>query len=113
MAELYVMQAKTLDLYESAEWRRKTRQISDADFVKIVDEQVRPPWRDHLRRLQALRRLRGRARERVVATEAYLDLRERSWAKVSEAVRSGDAAEAAAANALQEQAAAMARSFRG
>ena len=113
MAELYVMQAKTLDVYESAHWRRKTRQISDADFVKIVDEQVRPPWRDHLRRLQGLRRLRGRARERVVATEAYLDLRERSWAKVSEAVRSGDAAQAAAANALQEQAAAMAQSFGG
>ena len=69
----YVMQAKTSDLYQSARWKRQARRLSDADFVKIVDEQVRPPWRDHLKRLQGLQRLRGKVRERVVLTEAYLD----------------------------------------
>jgi membrane associated rhomboid family serine protease len=113
MAELYAMQAQTSELYESARWKRQKRQISDADFVKIVDEQVRPPWRQHLRRLQALPRLRGKVKERVVMTEAYLDLRERSWSKASDAVRTGNAAEAAEARALEVEADKMARSFGG
>ena len=111
MADLYTMQAETSRLYESARWRRREHTLSDADFVKIVDEQLRPVWREHLQRLRDLPRLRGRAKELMADTERYLDLRERSWAKASEAVRSGDAAQLAEAQALEGQAQGMARSF--
>jgi rhomboid protease GluP len=103
MTEFYKMQTDTVDLYESARIRRGRGTLSEADFVKIVDEQVRPPWREHLRRLRALHRVRGRIKNRIEKMELYMDLRERAWSKVSEAVRTGDPEKAAEAKALDEQ----------
>jgi hypothetical protein len=77
----------------------------------MVDDQVRPPWREHLERLRGFRGLPGRLKDHVTRTETYIDLRERSWAKATEAVRASDPAKAAESNALNAQAADLAQSF--
>jgi hypothetical protein len=111
MAEFFAMQTTTGDLYGAVSWRRRTGELSDADFIKIVDEQIRPPWREHLRRLQGLRHLRGKMKDRISQTEAYIELRELGWATATEAVRTKDASKVAEARTLDERAAALVKSI--
>jgi membrane associated rhomboid family serine protease len=45
LKKFYEMQFDTVNLYDTAVLKRRRAQLSDAEFIKILDNQVRPPWR--------------------------------------------------------------------
>jgi hypothetical protein len=110
MSAFRQMQLATLNVYDTAVVEKRRGRLSDADFVKLVDEQVRPPWMKHLLLLRSLGRLRGADKEVVNTTASYIDLRERAWAKISQAIRTHDGAMMTEARVLGSEAAALAKS---
>lgn len=112
MKTFYELQSETVNLYDAAVLRRRQARLSDADFVKILDNQVRPPWRKYALFLRGLDRLRGAQKKWVTTTSSYMDLREHAWSLISEAVRARDTAQMAEAKALDADARALAQSVR-
>jgi rhomboid protease GluP len=112
MKKFYELQSETVNLYDAAVLKQRQGRLSDADFVKILDDQVRPPWQKYALFLRGLDRLRGAQRKWVTTTSSYIDLREHAWSLISEAVRSRDAAKMAEAMALDADARALAQSVR-
>jgi rhomboid protease GluP len=110
LKKFYEMQWDTVTLYDSAVLKRRQARLSDADFVKILDTQVRPPWQQYARFLRGLDRLRGANKKGLTFMLSYVDLREHAWSLISEAVRTGDTAKMAEAKAINADAESLADS---
>jgi|SRR5450432_59677 len=112
MKKFYELQSETVGLYDMAVLKRRQSRLSDADFVKILDNQVRPPWQKYAHFLRGLDRLRGAKKKWATTTLSYIDLREHAWSLISEAVRGRDTAKMAEAKALDAEARALVQSVR-
>ena len=111
MKEFHEMQTSTAATFNAALERRQTRQLSDPAFAQIIDGQVLPPWREHQRRLRALRGVPRAQTKWINKVMPYIALRERAWSTLVEALRTNDTAKASEAEALSKKAGALARSF--
>jgi rhomboid protease GluP len=67
----------------------QSSQMSDADFVSLIETQVLPPWQQRRATLSAFR-LPAREREIVARLVSYMDLRADAWRLMAAAFRTGD-----------------------
>jgi rhomboid protease GluP len=92
-------------LYEDALRKLQFRQMSAADFAKLIDTQILPPWNAER---ESLSKLRLPKQQRAIADQLveYMALRGEAWSLMEKAVSSTDPA--MARRAFQKQAAAAA-----
>jgi rhomboid protease GluP len=106
-AELQAAQAMEHDAittFNGALERNRANQLSDIQLARTIDEQVLTPWRVQEQRLRKLEHLPREPARRVGRLLRYMELREQGWSKLSQALRSNDAALAEEAQGLQRQA---------
>jgi Zn-dependent protease with chaperone function len=76
--------------YNDAVRQGQQRQISDDQFVRVLERDVLPPWRAEIQRLTQLNGLSGEEQRIVDAYRRSLQLQEESWTLLCRAIRQHD-----------------------
>jgi rhomboid protease GluP len=90
--------------YNQALQRAKSGSLSDADFARLVDAEVIPPWHAAWLRLENIHGLSGRKARLLANVTRYAETREQGWRVFSEALRNHDRQGIRQATALQADA---------
>ena len=97
----------TLATFNNAIAQVQQRQLTEAELVRIIEQDVLPPWRaqrDTLLRLQSLPRLPQRQQRLVSALAEYMTARQEVWELLQEGLRQNDPRALKSANEKQHQA---------
>jgi membrane associated rhomboid family serine protease len=84
------MEEKALALYNSSVENWNTNQLTDPQFLGVVEHQILPPWRAER---ESLQKLEGLSKEQTVLTSSlvrYMRAREEAWDLLADGVRTGD-----------------------
>jgi len=81
------LEERLLAIYEAG---RTDEKVSSAKFGDLIDDEILPPWRAERARLEVLPRVAPADQRRWRELKQYVKLRERAWALMAEALRSGD-----------------------
>jgi rhomboid protease GluP len=102
---LIPLDTKSQRLYNDALRKLQFRQMSAADFARLIDTQILPPWNAER---ESLSRLRLPTQQRAIADElvTYMTLRGEAWSLMEKGVATTDPA--VARQSFQKQAAAEA-----
>ena len=90
MAEAHDVQDTVRIRYIGAMMRHDAKTMTDGEFSRFLDNDIRPLLRKQVDRLRSPHRLRGAQKDRVRNMSTNLDLIEHSFALLSEAVRNQD-----------------------
>ncbi len=107
MTDFQAVERTAIDAYNGALGRRREDQVSDDDLARIIDQQVLPPWHKLVGRFRAIGRLPRDQKKRIDDLVRYMELRERAWRTMSEALQTKDQTKAQEAGALQREAEAL------
>ena len=97
----------TLATFNNAVSQFQQGQLTEADLVRVLEQEVLPPWRaqrDTLLRLQGLRRLPPRQQRLVSGLVEYMTARQEGWELLQEGLRTNDPRALKSANEKQHQA---------
>jgi membrane associated rhomboid family serine protease len=84
--------------------RARSGSLSNADFARLLDAEVIPPWHSARLRLEGIPGLAGREVRLLTNVQRYAATREQAWVAYSEALRHQDPQGIQRANALQADA---------
>jgi membrane associated rhomboid family serine protease len=113
MAEVRDVQGTVRSRYVGALIHHSAKTMTDGEFSRFLDNDMRPLLRKHVDRLKSLQRLRGTQKDRVRNMSTNLDLVEHSFALLSEAVRNQDVQTFENAKELMDKANAIAAANMG
>lgn len=85
------IESKAVDLYNDAIDKINSKEMSDDDFMKLLEEQILPEWRATRKRLGELK-LRGGQGRRIEKLERYAEARENGWVRILDGLHKGDSA---------------------
>ena len=97
----------TLATFNNAVTQFQQKKLTEADLVRVLEQDVLPPWRaqrETLLRLQSLRRLPQRQQRLVSALAEYMTARQEGWELLQEGLRQNDPRALKSANEKQHQA---------
>ena len=97
----------TLTTFNSAIAQFQQRQLTEAALVRMLEQDVLPPWRaqrDTLLRLQSRHRLPQRQQRLVSALVQYMTARQEGWELLQEGLRTHDSRVLKSASEKQRQA---------
>lgn len=86
------VEKEALKIYNQAVQDAHGERLSDAEFAKVIEEQVLPPWRELREHFQQLHDLPADDRPRIQLLTEYLQARQEAWQLLAKALRSGDEA---------------------
>ena len=90
--------------FNQALQRARSGSLSNADFARLLDAEVIPPWRSARLRLEGIHGLAARQASLLANVQRYAATREQGWMAYSEALRRQDPQGIQRANALQADA---------
>ncbi|GLH73972.1 hypothetical protein GETHLI_24740 [Geothrix limicola] len=90
--------------YNAALERAKAGALADADFARLIETDVLPPWHSARLQLKSLRGLPEAQANLVSRLDRYAETRERAWAAFAEALLHEDMQGVQRANALHADA---------
>lgn len=83
---------KSLKRYQDAFNDVRANRLANAEFSRIIEEEILPPWKDCRQRLEKISELRPKLEEFRRKTIDYLRLREEGWGLLVVAIRENDGA---------------------
>ncbi|HXP43716.1 MAG TPA: rhomboid family intramembrane serine protease [Candidatus Acidoferrales bacterium] len=85
-----VVEDKSLALFNSSLGKWKSDQLTDQQFLNIVEQEVLPPWRTERNSLARLNRLSKEQTQLASSLVQYMGAREDSWSLLVDGVRTGN-----------------------
>jgi rhomboid protease GluP len=98
------METRTLALFNSSLQKWKGDQLTNDQFLQILNSQVVPQWHAERVALGNLHRLSNEQSRLAASLVQYMDTRESSWQLLAEGVRTDNVAKIKEANAKEEEA---------
>ncbi len=92
LTQFQAVEQKALDTYNDAVRKFQNDQLSQDEFVRVIETQVLPPWRDVRGQFDQIdvQRLAPDSQETVSKLRQYLLLREQAWTAFAAGLKSND-----------------------
>jgi hypothetical protein len=98
------VERKLLETYNEAVGKLHRNELSDADFVLLIEDDVLPEWRAERERLNALKPVSRSFEQKFTLLLDYMRLRQEAWELLSASYRNSDEEKAKQATAMMNQA---------
>lgn len=85
------MESKTVDIYNDAIDKTNSKEMTDDQFMQLIEEKILPDWRAMRKRLQDLK-FTGAQGRRIEKLERYAAAREKGWVTILDGLHQGDSA---------------------
>ena len=92
LTQFQTVEQKALETYNDAVRKFQNEQLSQDEFVRVIETQVLPPWRDVRGQFDQIdvQRLAADSRTTVSKLRQYLLLREQAWTAFAAGLKSND-----------------------
>jgi rhomboid protease GluP len=92
LTQFQAVEQKALDTYNDAVRKFQNDQLSQDEFVRVIETQVLPPWRDVRRQFDQIdvQRLAPDSQKTVSKLRQYLLLREQAWTAFAVGLKNND-----------------------
>ena len=91
-AQFAAIEKKALETYNDAAGKYQRDRLSQDEFVRVIETQILPPWRDTREGFDKidLQRLSSASRKSVSRLREYMLLREQAWTALAAGLKEND-----------------------